>query len=121
MKSTQWQNLLFAKFSSTFDRHTAVALSRSAGLQEKGDRVWPTQDPPLLPHARKMFLVGLKWQLSQWGFVKREIYIDEIFWSLQVGEVVACRVTINEGQIVYKWPFNGNGGQTYRIVQNSRC
>ena len=67
MKSPQFQGLLFAKFSSTCERDTAVAMLGSAGLREGGTRVWATQDLPLLTRARKMFLIGLKWQLTQWG------------------------------------------------------
>jgi hypothetical protein len=65
MKSQQFQGLLFAKFLSTFERATAVALLRSAGLQEGGARLWVTQDLPFLIRSRKMFLIGLKWQQAQ--------------------------------------------------------
>ena len=103
MKSPQFQGLLFAKFSSTCERDTAVAMLRSAGLQEGGTRVWATQDLPLLTRARKMFLIGLKWQLTQWGFVRHELNIDDNFRSLVVGEHKVVDVVIENGNIVYTW------------------
>jgi len=57
--------MLFAKFLSTFERDTAVALLRSAGLQEGGARLWVTQDLPFFIRSRKMCLIGLKWQQAQ--------------------------------------------------------
>ena len=40
MKLQAFQGLLFAKFRSSVDRDTAVALLRSAEMHESGRRVW---------------------------------------------------------------------------------
>ena len=85
MKSKAFQGLMFAKFKSTTDRDIAVALLRSAELTEAGNRVWATQDLPLEKRTRKTFLLGLKWQLGEWGFMKREIEIDDDYSQLKVG------------------------------------
>ena len=73
MKSQTFQGLLFAKFKNTVERDTAVALLRGAELTEQGNRVWAVQDLPLQKRTRKIFLMSLKWQLAEWGFLKREV------------------------------------------------
>ena len=73
MKSQTFQGLLFAKFKNTVERDTAAALLRSAELTEQGNRVWAAQDLPLQKRTRKIFLMSLKWQLAEWGFLKREV------------------------------------------------
>ena len=50
-----------------------------------------------------MFLIGLKWQLTQWGFVRHELNIDDNFRSLVVGEHKVVDVVIENGNIVYTW------------------
>ena len=67
MKSQMFQGLLFAKFRNSVDRDTAVALLRSAEMQEKGKRVWATQDLPMMQRVQKVFIMGLRWQLGEWG------------------------------------------------------
>ncbi|CAE7326587.1 unnamed protein product [Symbiodinium sp. CCMP2592] len=61
MKSQTFQGLLFAKFRTSVDRDTAVALLRSAEMHEKGKRVWATQDLPKLQRVQKVFIMGLRW------------------------------------------------------------
>ena len=64
MKSQEFRGLIFAKFQSSIDRDTAVALLRSVELHEHGKRVWATQDLPLEQGAMKVFLMRLRWQLE---------------------------------------------------------
>ena len=47
IKSQEFRGPIFAKFRSSIDRDTAVALLRSVELHEHGKRVWATQDLPL--------------------------------------------------------------------------
>jgi hypothetical protein len=103
MKSQQFQGLLFAKFLSTFERATAVALLRSAGLQEGGARLWVTQDLPFLIRSRKMFLIGWMSQLAQSGFMKHELSIDENFRSVLVGGQKVINMATENGNVVYTW------------------
>ena len=89
MKSTQWQGLSFAEVCKVpfqlRPRHCgSIVALRSAGFQEKGDKVWATLALPVLLCARKLFLVGLQWQLSERGFVKRDVHIDENVLSFKL-------------------------------------
>ena len=85
MKSQAFQGMLFAMFRSSVDRGTAVALLRSAEISEmheSGKRVWAMQDLPTMQHVQKNFhsilIVGTRWQLGKWGFMKGEMGWDMV-------------------------------------------
>jgi hypothetical protein len=103
MKSSCFQGLLFAKFRSVYDRDTAVALLRSDTIMMGEKRVWATQDLPLQTRARKMFLLGLRWQLGQWGFVKREMVIDENYDTLSIEGKVIVKIVISQHDLDIQW------------------
>ena len=102
MKSQMFQGLLFAKFRNSVDRDTAVALLRSAEMQEKGKRVWATQDLPMMQRVQKVFIMGLRWQLGEWGFMKRDMQWDK-FTNLKVGPNVVVTVRISNQKLVCDW------------------
>ncbi|CAE7703564.1 unnamed protein product [Symbiodinium sp. CCMP2592] len=103
MKSQEFRGLLFAKFKSCVDRDTAVALLRSAELHESGKRIWATQDLPLQKRAQKVFLMGLKWQLGEWGFMKRDMELNDNYDRLKVGEGVVVSLSIKAQQLECQW------------------
>eukprot|EP00439_Symbiodinium_sp_Y106_P038447 s7727_g4.t1 len=103
MKSQMFQGLLFAKFRNSVDRDTVVALLRSAEMQEKGKRVWATQDLPMMQHVQKVFIMGLRWQLGEWGFMKRDMQWNDKFTNLKVGPDVVVTVRISNQKLVCDW------------------
>ena len=102
-KSKEWLGLLWAKFSSVGERDMAVALIRSANMNMGSDNVWATQDLPVPIRARKLFLMGLRWQLIQWGFVKQEIKIDDDFNTMHIGSLLVVRVTNKDDSLQCTW------------------
>ena len=103
MKAQEFQGPLFAKFASTVDRDTAVAMLRSARFQEGGTPVWATQDLPVPIRARKIFLVGMRWQLGEWGFEKRNIQIDDDYTEMKVANEVVLKVFVENGALQCRW------------------
>ena len=99
MKGSSFQGLMFVKFKNVDDRDLAVGILRSAGLTSGDGKVWATQGLPIPTRARKMFLLSLRWQLGEWGFVKREIEIDECYTKMMVGGRVVVTVA-SEGEIM---------------------
>ena len=93
IKSTTFNGLVFAKFASKLERDTAVALLRSVKFNEGDQTVWATQDLPPNVRARKLFLMGLRWQLGEWGFVKREIHMDEGYSKLMIEDQLILQVS----------------------------
>ena len=102
-KTDSFQGLLFVKFHTVMERDTAVALIRSASLKLGDAHVWATQDLPVPARARKLFMMGLRWQLAQWGFVKREIQLDDDFISMRVGPRKILQLTIEKDMLNCKW------------------
>ena len=76
MKSFSFHGLMFVKFKNVDDRDLAGGILRSVGLTSGDSKVWATQDLPIPSRARKMFLLSLRSQLGDLGFVKREIEIE---------------------------------------------
>ena len=103
MKSQVFQGLLFAKFRTSVDRDTAVALLRKAEMHEKGKKVWATQDLPMMQRVQKVFIMGLRWQLGEYGFMKRDMEWDDKFTSLKVGPSVVVTVRISNHKLVCNW------------------
>ena len=103
MKSSSFQGLMFVKFKNVDDRDLAVGILRSAGLTSGDGKVWATQDLPIPTRARKMFLLSLRWQLGEWGFVKREIEIDECYTKMMIGGRVVVTVASEGESITFQW------------------
>ncbi|CAJ1381016.1 unnamed protein product [Effrenium voratum] len=98
MKSSTFKGLVFAKFNSSYDRDMAAALLRSASMTCGDKHVWATQDLPIPVRARKMFLLGLRWQLGEWGFSKREIEVGDEYFSLMIAGKVVVKLTNTIGR-----------------------
>ncbi|CAE7398490.1 unnamed protein product [Symbiodinium sp. CCMP2592] len=103
VKSEKFQGLLFVKFASVVDRDTAVALLRSGSLKIGDSAVWATQDLPMPVRARKLFLMGLSWQLAQWGFWKQEIHINDDFTCMHIGTKLVIKIANGEGRLIFNW------------------
>ena len=103
MKAQSSNGVLFAKFSSSYDRDIAIATLRSANIKHDHHHIWATQDLPIPTRARKMFLLGLRWQLGEWGFVKREIEIDEHYTKMTIAGKTVVQVTSTNGEFLVEW------------------
>ena len=104
VKSEDFNGLMFAKFRSQLDCDTAVATLRSAKLSVNGSPVWASLDLPPLIRAKKVFMLGLRWQLGQWGFVKRDIVISEDYSNMSIGEKVILKFTsCVDGLLKLEW------------------
>ena len=103
MKPQVFQWLLFAKFRTSVDRDTAVALLRSAEMHEKGKKVWVTQDLPMMQRVQKSFHHGTSMKAWGVGFHKRDMEWDDNFTSPKVGPSVVVTVRISNQKLVCDW------------------
>ena len=78
-------------------------MFRSANIQAGDRRVWATEDLPVPVRARKLFLLGLRWQLGQWGFVKKEMSVDDTYERLVIGGKVVVKVEVVNKDIQVTW------------------
>ena len=103
MKTSSFQGLMFVKFQNGYERDLAVGILRSARLKHGDENVWATQDLPIPVRARKLLLMGLRWQLGEWGFVKKEFQIDDLYTHLRVGGKVVLKVFTEDGNLKLQW------------------
>ena len=70
-----------------------------------------------------MFLLSLRWQLGEWGFVKREIEIDECYTKMMVGGRVVVTVASEGESITFQWMdawMPGLGGMTFKNLMSPK-
>ena len=103
MKGPLFNGVLFAKYPSSYARDMAIATLRSANMKHGSNQVWATQDLPIPTRARKMFLLGLRWQLGDWGFVKREIDIDENYTRMTIAGHTVVQISSCNGDLKIAW------------------
>ena len=103
MKPKDFQGILFVKYRSSYERDVATAVIRSAQLTIGETHVWATPDLPIPVRARKVLLLGLRWQLGEWGFPKREMVVSDDYKSLLVGDKVVLQVIVENGSLLTKW------------------
>ena len=63
-------------------RGVASATLRTAKITHDQQQVPTTQDLPIPIRARKIVLLGLRWQLGEWRFLKRESESDTNYTKL---------------------------------------
>ena len=103
MKSEIFNGLVFAKFGATYDRDIAVATLRSAKFTHDDNRIWATQDLPIPARAKKLFLLGLRWQLGEWGFEKREMETDDHYTKLLIANKTVVQVDCVKDELRVVW------------------
>lgn len=64
---------------------------------------WATEDLPVPVRARKLFLLGLRWQLGQWGFVKKKMSVDDTYERLVIGGKVVVKLEVVNKDIQVTW------------------
>lgn len=72
-------------------------------MKHDQQQVWATQDLPIPTRARKMFLLGLRWQLGEWGFVKREVEIDEHYTKVAIAGKTIVQISSVQGDLKVEW------------------
>ena len=106
IKTKEFQGIFFVKFKSTYESDVATAVMRSAQLTMGETHVWATPDLPIPVRARKVFLLGLRWQLGEWGFPKRDIVVSDDYKTLFVGDKVVLQVIVEHGSLLANWSKN---------------
>ena len=75
-KGSEFNGLLFAKFSSMAERDTAVEVFRN-GKYTCGDfKVWAKIDKPIEGRVPETFLFALKKILISWGFDRKDVRVE---------------------------------------------
>ncbi|CAL1128732.1 unnamed protein product [Cladocopium goreaui] len=105
-EATQWLTQKLQEMNGPTNVGTymkAAAFDGSANIQAGDRRVWATEDLPVPVRARKLFLLGLRWQLGQWGFVKKEMSVDDTYERLVIGGKVVVKLEVVNKDIQVTW------------------
>ena len=95
--------MLYAEFSAP-DVVAKIAQAFDTNKYKlNGKAVWAKNDLPISQRCPLTFLLGLRWQLLQWGYTRREVKVDDKLQTLSVdGQTVAEAKVIND-KLDIKW------------------
>ena len=89
-----------------------------------GKRVWAKEEQPLGLRVARQTLFGAKWMLSQWGYVKTSMWVDEDTFTLHMGNEKVLKAIVVDGALKVEY---GTGWEDYltsaewkKILQESQ-
>ena len=92
-----FQGTMLAEFASHEDRDLAVALLRSAGINQGGNRIWATRDRACMERAARNFCFGLKQLFKNVGEIPYAVHVmDGAPYSVRVGGELALTVHVTQ-------------------------
>ena len=102
-KGDEFKGILFAKFASPQVAQTITESFSKARPNMSGKHVWCKFDQPIEARVPKSFLLGLRWQLVQWGFEKQDVRVDDEHMIMKVGGVPVLQVVIDGQKLNTNW------------------
>ena len=82
----------------------ALALLRSAGINQGGHKVWATQDRPPVKRAARNFCFGLKNLFKNvWGIPYVVHVMDGVPYSVRAGGGLALTAHVMQSGVKYEW------------------
>ena len=98
-----FQGTIFAEIASHDDRDMAVALLRSAGINQDGNKIWTTQDRAPVERAARNSCFGLKNLFRNvWGIPYVVHVMDGAPYSVRVGGEWALTAHVTQSGVKYK-------------------
>lgn len=99
----EFAGLAFARFSSTENMQSALALLQSKPVKCKEEKIWCKQEQPLEVRAPLRFLFNLKKLLVEWEIPKSSVRIDEEAFIMKVGGRTVLEVSMVNGRLALDW------------------
>ena len=87
------------------------------GQEFKGSEVWCKTDAPVEVRVVRSVLLGLRWQLGEWGFNKKIIKVDVPAATLTVDKVDVATLDIKKDKVEMKW--HDAGWKEWHELHNS--
>ena len=84
-------------------RDLAVGILKRARLKHGDKNGWVTQDLPIPIRAKKLFLMGLRWQLGELGLMEKEFEIDDLYTQFSAGGKMLLKVSAEDGSFKLQW------------------
>ena len=95
--------MIFAKFRTPEEVAKVTEAFNKGKFKVAGKSIWCKPDLPTEIRVPKAFLLGLRYQLTQWEFQKQEVKVDEEGKVMGIGKVPVLRAAACEGELVLTW------------------
>jgi len=107
-KGDDFKGMLFCKFDQPEAAEKAIKeLSKRKPEFKAGGSVfkpWFKQDVPISERAPLSFLLGLRWQLGEWGtYDKKIIKVDEKELTMTINKQEVAHVSTQSGSLQVEW------------------
>ena len=102
-KGDQFKGFLYAKCSTPEAVQKITKAFHDNTFKVVGKDVWCKKDLPINIRTPLSFLLGLRWQLNQWGFSKREVKVIDTDLVLSVCKVPVLKATVVDNKITLEW------------------
>ena len=102
-KGEQFDNMVFAEFASAEDRDKAVETIRKERATVGSKAVWANVDQPADVRAVESFLFGFKKQLTEWGYAKKQVWVDTDNSTVTVDGIKVVQGSVAAGKFDAQW------------------
>ena len=106
-KGDTFKGLLFCKFDRMETADMAIKefkkLKPHFKVRSEVFKPWFKQDAPAMERAQVSFLLGLRWQLGEWGQSKKNFKVDEKTLTMKVNGKEVVRVSIQNDKFHVTW------------------
>ena len=103
-KGDEFKGVMFTKFASVDDSTKAAMTLGKTKLSLNTKPIQCNSDRAIEVRAPMSFMLGLRWQLSQWGtYAKDQIKVDDKTLTMKIGREPILAVSVSEGRIQLTW------------------
>ena len=102
-KDDDFKGLAFARFSNHEAMSATVEAFNSKGIMLKEKKIWSKVERPIHIRAPNTFLFRLKALMTQWGYDKKSVYVNEDLGSMDICGVRVLTATVKDGSLNLDW------------------
>lgn len=102
-KGDEFKGILYAKLSSPSAVECCIKAFAQDKTQSNLDGMWCNKDLPIHERIPIFVLLGLRWQLIQWGYSKQEVKVSDENLLLTVNKVPMVKAGVLDDKLQLTW------------------
>ena len=102
-KGEHFDDVVFADFASAEERDKAIEIIKKERATVGNKSVWANIDQPVDVRAVESFLFGFKKQLTEWGYAKKQVWVDTEKSTVTVDGTEVVHGSVVGGQFGAQW------------------
>ena len=110
--------MLFAKFENVEIASKALSEMTKKVNKFNDNELWCKPDAPVEVRVVRSVLLGLRWQLGEWGFSKKSIKVDVPASTFKVDGKIIVTLETNNDKINLIW--NDDGWKQWQELHESK-